>query len=271
MTRAKQIIKGIFFTIFWIIGVMVLQSIYASIAVVIRCVLDSRYLLKLYDIFNSADTNKYIDIYSGILTENMLGMEILCVTGLVGFYIIDRQFKKGRFGINKIKCTKISYFILIGVVLNILTTIGVSIVPDEIVNNSGFDTSYVYNGSFIGMLIAVGLLGPIYEEIAFRYFVFHNANRINTIVAIIVSSLVFGIAHGNIVQGTYAAIYGIIFVIIDIKNKSIIPSIIMHITINTLSMLTILGTTSIGLLIIYSVALTAAIIASVASFVIDRV
>ncbi len=84
------------------------------------------------------------------------------------------------------------------------------------------------------------------EEIIFRGFLFRLVEKINLKRAIIVSSITFGIGHivnllngadliPTLVQICYAIAIGYLFVTIFHKSKSLIPCIITHSLINSLS------------------------------------
>lgn len=91
-------------------------------------------------------------------------------------------------------------------------------------------------------MINVGFL----EEIIFRGFLFKMMAKDNVKKAIIVSALTFGIGHivnllngaaffPTLIQICYAVSIGYLFVIIFYKSKSLIPCIITHALINSLS------------------------------------
>lgn len=87
-------------------------------------------------------------------------------------------------------------------------------------------------------LIIIVILGPILEEMLFRGIIFgYLKKNFNIIAAVIVQALVFGVVHGNIVQGTYAFISGILLAIVYIHYESIFACIIVHMTINLLGTL----------------------------------
>ncbi len=84
------------------------------------------------------------------------------------------------------------------------------------------------------------------EEVIFRGFLFKMMEKDNVKSAIIVSSITFGIGHivnlfngadfiPTLVQMCYAISLGYLFVIIFYKSKSLVPCIIAHILINSLS------------------------------------
>jgi membrane protease YdiL (CAAX protease family) len=84
------------------------------------------------------------------------------------------------------------------------------------------------------------------EEVIFRGFLFRMMEKNNVKSAIIVSSLTFGIGHiVNLLNGAdliptlmqicYATATGYLFVILFHKSKSLLPCIITHCLVNSLS------------------------------------
>ena len=68
-----------------------------------------------------------------------------------------------------------------------------------------------YSVAFGVGAILFGLISPITEEIIFRGLVFNRMRRYYpTIAAIVVSGLLFGAYHGNLVQGIYGGCMGIL-------------------------------------------------------------
>jgi len=100
------------------------------------------------------------------------------------------------------------------------------------------------------------------EEIIFRGFLFKMMEKDNLKTAIIVSSLTFGIGHivnlfngsdltATIMQICYAITIGYLFVTIFHNSGSLVPCIITHIAINSLSIFNIENTISIYVLPIF--------------------
>ena len=95
---------------------------------------------------------------------------------------------------------------------------------------------------YVLTMINVGFL----EEVIFRGFLFKMMEKDNLKVAIAVNSLTFGIGHVvNLLNGAdpiptllqicYATAIGFLFVIIFYKSKSLVPCIITHCLVNSLS------------------------------------
>lgn len=81
------------------------------------------------------------------------------------------------------------------------------------------------------ILVAV-IIGPIVEELIFRKTFIDALGRFGKIYAIIVSSVAFGLFHGNFSQVLYATLLGFILGYIYVKSGKIIYSMIMHILLN---------------------------------------
>ena len=84
------------------------------------------------------------------------------------------------------------------------------------------------------LMLTVIILGPIAEELIFRGLTLHFARKVLPIrISVLLSSLLFGIYHGSIIQGIYAFAAGIILCQIAIKFESLLPAVFLHIMINT--------------------------------------
>lgn len=115
---------------------------------------------------------------------------------------------------------------------------------------------------YVVSMLCVGFI----EEIIFRGFLFKAICKDNVKRAIVISSVTFGIGHivnllngaevlGTLLQICYAVALGFLFTIIFHTSKSLIPCIITHSAINSLS--AIAGDMTDSFHIIISAALTA--------------
>lgn len=134
--------------------------------------------------------------------------------------------------LNKVKDSKkyLYFFPLILIIsVNLWNGINLSLSIKEII-------LYILAMIFIGFL----------EEIIFRGFLLQMMLKDNEKVAIIVTSLTFGIGHiinllngaevlSTVLQIIYAVSIGYLFAIIVIKSKSIWPCIVTHSMVNALS------------------------------------
>lgn len=88
--------------------------------------------------------------------------------------------------------------------------------------------------------IAVGtlytcIIAPITEEMLFRGMLLKVFSKADQRFAIFATAVFFGLAHGNIPQFILAFLIGIFMAHITLRHNSIVPSVIVHIFINTFS------------------------------------
>ncbi len=86
------------------------------------------------------------------------------------------------------------------------------------------------------ILLAVGIVAPIAEELLFRGLIFHLLNRhLNIKVALILQGVLFGLFHMNLVQGVYASVLGVVLGIAYILTGSLWVPIVIHIVNNSVA------------------------------------
>lgn len=176
----------------------------------------------------------YYELLSDLIVP-ILFVSNLCVVIFIGIKIFVTRKKDNIF--HKISIDEISLFIFLGIFLNIVISFIIGLLPQNLVDSHSDMTSMVLNGNVFFLVICSGILAPLAEEFIFRYGMMKNLIKINVPFAIIYQAILFGLLHGNLVQGTYAFILGIIFGIIVYKKGNVWYSIILHISINTSSVL----------------------------------
>jgi len=91
--------------------------------------------------------------------------------------------------------------------------------------------------SFTLMFLTVAIIVPITEEMFFRGLIYGRLRQaMKPIVANLISSIIFGIFHGNVVQGVYAFFIGFILALVYEKTNLLPLSILGHALINTTGM-----------------------------------
>lgn len=108
------------------------------------------------------------------------------------------------------------------------------IVTNFINQDSNFDIKELITYDFtsvIGIVLFVlhlSILPAIFEELLFRGAILKMLSKYGNGVAIVISSICFGLIHQNITQGIFAFLMGLILSFITIKTKSILPAILIH-------------------------------------------
>ena len=94
----------------------------------------------------------------------------------------------------------------------------------------------IYAFRFWEQILYTGILIPIIEEIIFRGIVFRILRKWFPFIAVaIVSSLAFGIYHGNLVQFVYASLCGMFLAYLCEKFQSVLAPIVAHVIMNITS------------------------------------
>ena len=84
------------------------------------------------------------------------------------------------------------------------------------------------NSQTLSMFLYVGIIGPIAEEIVYRGFAMRSLEKHGKLLAILVSSILFGVMHCNLPQSIGAMLVGITLGYVAMEY-SVIWSIVLHI------------------------------------------
>lgn len=83
----------------------------------------------------------------------------------------------------------------------------------------------------------VCLFGPIIEEYIFRWAILNRLRPYGEKAAVLYTALMFGLMHGNVAQFLYASVIGIILGYMAVKTGRMRYNCLLHILINSFSML----------------------------------
>jgi membrane protease YdiL (CAAX protease family) len=81
------------------------------------------------------------------------------------------------------------------------------------------------------ILVAV-VIGPVFEELIFRKLFIDATSRYGDRLAVIASSVSFGIFHGNFNQLIYAGALGLVLGYLYVKTRNILYPILLHVLMN---------------------------------------
>lgn len=163
-----------------------------------------------------------------ILSLIILGVNKSIIWGSILLMIV--QFTYILFKTKKIKFNfkrkKYLPYVLLGVgVATVCNMIIFIVTPTKEINT---------NFPIILNILCSGIIGPIFEELLFRYDLIRRLSKFNSnkFVIIILSSIIFGLCHTGITTIIYAMIMGLINCYIYMKDKDIIKPIIVHMSSN---------------------------------------
>ncbi len=89
--------------------------------------------------------------------------------------------------------------------------------------------------SFVAGVIYYVIISPLSEEMIFRYMIHGRIKKIlGGGIAVVFTALFFGLYHGNLVQGIYAFIMGLLMSIIYEKTESLVAPVLFHVSANAM-------------------------------------
>jgi len=177
----------------------------------------------IFNLTNSYEigSNEYVENLGTFFNQNRVWIVVLSFIALIPLF-------KKKCNLNPINTnTK-------NIILLILIGISFALVYNLILFNLNFTEIFGGNNTnLIGTLITAGIIGPIMEELIFRNIVYHKFKKLyKPIHAIVLTGLLFGIFHGNLIQFIYVFLFNFILIFVYEKYNSIYAPIIVHISAN---------------------------------------
>lgn len=130
-------------------------------------------------------------------------------------------------------------FVLMGVAASFAIALVLSIalvsgiIPDSWIATQNDTYSDVRVASAFMQFLSVGFVAPVAEEILFRGFIFGTLKKeMPPAAAIVISALIFGIAHMTPLGIIYATALGILMGWLTWRTGSVVPSLLFHMAYN---------------------------------------
>lgn len=183
--------------------------------------------------------NRYMENIVPVLIVSQLAAVL--VFGLWYYFVWGK--KKRPEGTEKPKAVKILLIVLLGVAAQFAISGLLSLVDifvpsalqeyEELMEMAGITEVTVLS------LISTVILAPLNEELVCRGIVYRLAGKISPRfwVANIVQALAFGILHGNLVQGAYAFVLGLLLGLVYRQFRNIWLCMLLHASMNFSSVL----------------------------------
>ena len=100
---------------------------------------------------------------------------------------------------------------------------------------SGAENNMNIGDQLIPALISNALIPAIFEELLFRYLPMRMLKNHSGLIVILVSSASFALIHHSFFYIPYAFVAGVIFMAVDLMCESIVPSFLLHLVNNVIS------------------------------------
>lgn len=157
---------------------------------------------------------------------------------------------------------------LIGLLMSHALSILLSLLPlDNLVGSYQKVENEIFGASWIFVVIRAVIVTPVVEELIFRGLVFRRMKEYTSFwPAAIVSSLLFGLYHMNLIQGIYAFLFGLILCLLYDRYANLAAAIMVHFGANLLSVILQYANISYPAMWVYVAVMIAAILVSVAIY-----
>lgn len=214
------------------------------ITIIVTAVISFRYMMDLEPSVNPLSMEVQTELIGKVLSNiNM----ILLISSLVAvgvYYIIFMVKKKNMWKEVKLSNTKSINFIValvLGTSAFFINNVFVTLIQISGVFQNSFSefeelTGGMVTGNILFAILVVGIVVPFVEELLFRGLILNTLSKgFGVVTAIILQGVVFGIYHGNLIQGIYASFLGILYGYVVYKTRSLWTGIIMHMVNNILA------------------------------------
>ncbi len=149
------------------------------------------------------------------------------------FFLIRKKNVLKETHITKFAPKYIPVLTVLGIAIQVFFSFGTAFLPEEILIDYMEDYNQKLGTFSVMSVLAQVVAAPVVEEIIFRGLMVSRMKKaMPTWVAVLISSIAFGLVHGQIFWMTYAFLLGILLAAIAIKTDSILTTIILHAAIN---------------------------------------
>jgi len=167
-----------------------------------------------------------------IAANLLLSQGIIIVPALL-FLCFSKEKWNAVLGFHKIKISTVLMIILFTYLMMPLTTV-INAISMLFVDNTVMQiSSSVLRMPAPVMILVMGVIGPLSEEVVFRGVIFGGYKRSgNVFRAVVFSALLFGLMHMNFNQAAYAVFLGIVMAVLREATGSLWGSAVFHMTVN---------------------------------------
>lgn len=202
--------------------------------------------------------NEHVSLMYAVIVVVFLGIFMLVHVRKNFSSVIDLEYKAPT---KKMAALSVVFGVFVGVTSNIFLDLIANKLPTSWIEGNQESVSAFYGNNLILTLIATGICAPVLEELLFRGLIYNAIKKIiktltktqtkairyfTVITAAVITSYLFGIYHGNILQALYAGILSLFMVYVYEFSGSLVTAVIVHSMFNISGIPTAAITTAIG-------------------------
>lgn len=162
---------------------------------------------------------------------------LMILSGLITILILVLSFRirhkdpVKEMHVHKIPLGRAPWYVVLGISLQPVTGFFLSFLPQAWLENFAETNTLNYSTEPLAIeLLSAVILAPIVEELTFRGLAFTRLRRgMGTVLAVLITSALFGAVHGHPVSFIYASVLGIVLALLMLKsNDSVLAPILCH-------------------------------------------
>lgn len=201
------------------------------------------------DFYNGGDFDamydKLLQTVTDQLTQNLhivliLSALLTVLVYCIGFHLRHKSPVQ-EMHVHAVSPARLFFCLLLGASMQAVATITIALlpIPESVIESFNANSEWMYGGPLTIEFLNVAIFTPIIEELTFRGLVFTRLRRGMSVgVAVFVSALIFGAAHGHILSFAYAGVLGILLACLMLRNRdSVLAPICCHAGFNAASYL----------------------------------
>ncbi len=194
------------------------------------------FALMIVTIFAEENSDPYL-FWAYFITQAIMAVSIAVSTD----FKLKRAFPRMHFNkpVKKIDyALMIPFSIVLVLGLNFIASIFISLLEEfgYIMQEVPFPDTTTFAG-FVAGFFCICVMPAVVEESIFRGVILRSFSQKDMWKGIVVSSALFSLMHGSAQQTAYQFVVGAILGLVAVKTNSIIPSILLHMLNNTVSLI----------------------------------
>lgn len=171
------------------------------------------------------------------IAENaaLIGMlsNLLTIVFLLIFFKVRKQSVCRAVGLRKLPPVSLIPVVVLGIGTSLLVGCVLSLLPESLLEAYAESSAWLQEGNLVIALISTIIVAPITEELIFRGLIFtHLRQGMPQVLALLISCVVFGLLHGQLIWMAYAFLLGLLLNWVYIRYRSLLANIVLHMTFN---------------------------------------
>lgn len=235
-----------------VVATIIKSLLYVIVYIIIQLAVTFIYEIKIVIDYISEYGEKAIenmDEFMNYVTNNMNMNIVLLLSVIITMTILliiaksKKENIKDFFSFYPINKKIVLPLILLGISINFIIDGILSLlsnipqIESILLEYSNRSTQLVGDNVIFNILV-IAILVPILEELIYRALPIKKLlTRLSPIAAVIITSIAFGLSHGQIIWIVYTMIFGIVLGALFLKYKSSIANIVVHSALNLTSVI----------------------------------